>query len=69
MGSKKKGLIDLLITHQCLSKRKNNNQMILSMGYALPLLQWLLRTVSPYPATNYPTVLQIRVLITQSAPV
>ncbi|GFU40578.1 hypothetical protein TNCV_3229781 [Trichonephila clavipes] len=32
--------------------------MFLNMGYALPLLQWLLRTVSPYSAPDCPTVLQ-----------
>ena len=66
----KKGFIELnIVTHHCLSKRKNNKQMFLSMGYALLLLQWLLRTVSPYSAPDYPTVLEVRVPIPQSASV
>ncbi|GFU95248.1 hypothetical protein TNCV_4308471 [Trichonephila clavipes] len=39
------------------------------MGFAFPLLQWLLRTVSPYSAADYPTVLEIRVSIPQSGSV
>ncbi|PRD20434.1 UNVERIFIED_CONTAM: Proliferating cell nuclear antigen-interacting partner [Trichonephila clavipes] len=42
---------------------KNNKQMFLSMGYALPLLQWLLHTVSPHSAADYPTVFEVRVPI------
>ncbi|GFV99468.1 uncharacterized protein TNCV_5078321 [Trichonephila clavipes] len=37
-----------IVTHDGLSNRKNNKQMFLNMVYALPSLQWLLRTVSAY---------------------
>ncbi|GFW68559.1 hypothetical protein TNCV_529141 [Trichonephila clavipes] len=34
-----------------------------------PLLQWLLHTVSPYSAPDCPAILEVRVLIPQSASV
>ncbi|GFW30518.1 hypothetical protein TNCV_454561 [Trichonephila clavipes] len=34
--------------------------MFLSMGYALPLLQWLHRAVSAYSAPDCPTILEVR---------
>ncbi|GFV92349.1 hypothetical protein TNCV_3949591 [Trichonephila clavipes] len=54
-----------MVAQDCLSKRKNNKQTFLSMEYALPLLHWLLRTVSP----DCPTVLEVRVPIPQTASV
>lgn len=43
--------------------------MFFNMGYVFPLLQWLLRTVYNQSAPDYPTVLEIRVPIPQSASV
>ncbi|GFW28416.1 uncharacterized protein TNCV_4640811 [Trichonephila clavipes] len=37
------------------------------MGYALPLLQWLLRNISPYSDPDCPTVLEETIPIPQSA--
>ncbi|GFU98978.1 hypothetical protein TNCV_3382221 [Trichonephila clavipes] len=51
-----------------MSKRKNYKQLFLSMGYALPLLQWLIHLVSPCLPTDCPAV-EIRVPILQSASV
>ncbi|GFX30535.1 hypothetical protein TNCV_3461861 [Trichonephila clavipes] len=43
--------------------------MFRSMRHALPLLQWLLRTISPNSAPDCPTVLEVRVPISQSVSV
>ncbi|GFW94473.1 hypothetical protein TNCV_2701941 [Trichonephila clavipes] len=43
--------------------------MSISVGYNLPLLEWLLRTVSPCSAPDCPTVLDVRVPINQLASV
>ncbi|GFY34345.1 CCHC-type domain-containing protein [Trichonephila clavipes] len=48
-------------------ERKNRKQTFFSMGYAFPLLKWLLHTVSPYLTPDGPTVLEVRVPIPQSA--
>ncbi|GFU64844.1 hypothetical protein TNCV_784951 [Trichonephila clavipes] len=52
-----------------MSKRKNNKQMFLSLGYALSLLQWFLHTISPYSALDCPTVLEVKGPNPQSASV
>ncbi|GFY31537.1 hypothetical protein TNCV_4693811 [Trichonephila clavipes] len=45
--------------------RKSNKQMFLNMVYALPSLQWLLRTVSAYSETAGATFLAVGVPILQ----
>ncbi|GFW01683.1 hypothetical protein TNCV_4085981 [Trichonephila clavipes] len=75
MESNKKrfyGTHSIVYSYQTLTKgthtkRKNSKQIFLSMKYALPLLQWLLRTVSPHSAPDCPTVLEVRVPIPKSA--
>ncbi|GFU32635.1 uncharacterized protein TNCV_4876791 [Trichonephila clavipes] len=49
--------------------RKNNKQMFLNMVYALPSLQWLLRTVSAYSEPAGATFLVVGVPIPESASV
>ncbi|GFU56112.1 hypothetical protein TNCV_3197551 [Trichonephila clavipes] len=56
-----------IVTHDGLSNRKNNKQMFLNMVYALPSLQWLLRTVSAYSEPAGATFLAVEVSIPQSA--
>ncbi|PRD30566.1 UNVERIFIED_CONTAM: hypothetical protein NCL1_26067 [Trichonephila clavipes] len=46
-----------IVTPDGLSNRKNNKQMFLNMVYALPSLQWLLRTVSAYSEPDGATFL------------
>ncbi|GFT48778.1 hypothetical protein TNCV_595351 [Trichonephila clavipes] len=58
-----------IVTHDGLSNRKNNKQMFLNMVYALPSLQWLLRTVSVYSEPTGATFLAVGVPILQSASV
>ncbi|GFW28076.1 hypothetical protein TNCV_769561 [Trichonephila clavipes] len=58
-----------IVTHDGLSNRKNNKQMFLNMVYALPSLQWLLRTVSAYSEPAGATFLAVRVPILQSVSV
>ncbi|GFX39240.1 hypothetical protein TNCV_3859651 [Trichonephila clavipes] len=56
-----------ILTHDCLSNRKNNKQMVLNMVYAFPSLQCLLRTISSEPAGA--PFLVVGVPIPQSEPV
>ncbi|GFS77539.1 hypothetical protein TNCV_320941 [Trichonephila clavipes] len=42
-------------------QEEEQQDVLLSMGYALPLLQWLLRTVSPYAAPDFPKILEVRI--------
>ncbi|GFU56704.1 hypothetical protein TNCV_1822331 [Trichonephila clavipes] len=62
-------LSNSIVTHDGLSNRKNNKQMFLNMVYALPSLQWLLRTVSAYSEPAGATFLAVGVPILQSASV
>ncbi|GFV31740.1 hypothetical protein TNCV_2442111 [Trichonephila clavipes] len=56
-----------IVTHDGLSNRKSNKQMFLNMVYALPSLQWLLRTVSAYSEPAGATFLAVGVPFLQSA--
>ncbi|GFX15226.1 uncharacterized protein TNCV_2709311 [Trichonephila clavipes] len=58
-----------IVTHDGLSNRNNNKQMFLNMVYALPSLQWLLRTVSAYSKPAAATFLAVGVPILRSASV
>ncbi|GFW82004.1 hypothetical protein TNCV_771331 [Trichonephila clavipes] len=58
-----------IVTHDGLSNKKNNKQMFINMVYVLPLLQWLLRTVSAYSEPAVATFLAVGVPILQSASV
>ncbi|GFV33006.1 uncharacterized protein TNCV_2023741 [Trichonephila clavipes] len=58
-----------IVPHDCLSNWKNNKQMFLNMVYALPSLQWLLRTVPAYSEPAGATFLPVGVPIPQTASV
>ncbi|GFX15684.1 hypothetical protein TNCV_2131701 [Trichonephila clavipes] len=62
--SDRKGFIELVVSlHRIICPRGRTTRC---MEYAIPLLQGLFRTVSPYSAPDHPTVLEERVPIPQS---